>query len=137
MEGGSNRRPARSPATGHAATVGHRHPSSGLILYGCGDFLNDYEGIGGYEEFRGDLTLLYLARLARTTGNPRFASSDRYAIRRSASTVTESGRWNKRLNSSIGPTLHTVQGVAPGNALFQSSWSMSIGSAFPFVKAHG
>jgi poly-gamma-glutamate synthesis protein (capsule biosynthesis protein) len=32
-----------------------------LILYGCGDFLNDYEGIGGYGRFRGDLTLLYLA----------------------------------------------------------------------------
>jgi len=31
-----------------------------LILYGCGDFLNDYEGIGGYEQFRGDLTLIYL-----------------------------------------------------------------------------
>ena len=25
-----------------------------LILYGCGDFLTDYEGISGYEEFRGD-----------------------------------------------------------------------------------
>jgi poly-gamma-glutamate capsule biosynthesis protein CapA/YwtB (metallophosphatase superfamily) len=31
------------------------------ILYGCGDFLNDYEGISGYEEFRGDLTLMYFA----------------------------------------------------------------------------
>jgi poly-gamma-glutamate capsule biosynthesis protein CapA/YwtB (metallophosphatase superfamily) len=31
-----------------------------LILYGCGDFLNDYEGIGGYEQFRGDLTLMCL-----------------------------------------------------------------------------
>jgi poly-gamma-glutamate capsule biosynthesis protein CapA/YwtB (metallophosphatase superfamily) len=30
-----------------------------LILYGCGDFLNDYEGIGGYEEYRGDLALMY------------------------------------------------------------------------------
>jgi poly-gamma-glutamate synthesis protein (capsule biosynthesis protein) len=29
------------------------------IFYGCGDFLNDYEGIPGYEEFRGDLTLMY------------------------------------------------------------------------------
>jgi len=34
-----------------------------LILYGCGDFLNDYEGITGYEEFRGDLTLMYFAAL--------------------------------------------------------------------------
>jgi poly-gamma-glutamate capsule biosynthesis protein CapA/YwtB (metallophosphatase superfamily) len=29
------------------------------ILYGCGDFLNDYEGISGYEAFRGDLVLMY------------------------------------------------------------------------------
>jgi poly-gamma-glutamate synthesis protein (capsule biosynthesis protein) len=35
-----------------------------LILYGCGDFLNDYEGIGGYEEFRGDLVLMYFADIA-------------------------------------------------------------------------
>jgi poly-gamma-glutamate synthesis protein (capsule biosynthesis protein) len=32
-----------------------------LILYGCGDFLNDYEGIGGYERYRGDLVLMYFA----------------------------------------------------------------------------
>lgn len=30
-----------------------------LILYGCGDFINDYEGISGYEEFRDDLVLMY------------------------------------------------------------------------------
>lgn len=34
-----------------------------LVLYGCGDFINDYEGIGGYEDFRSDLTLMYLPRL--------------------------------------------------------------------------
>lgn len=34
-----------------------------LILYGCGDLLNDYEGIGGYEAYRGDLSLLYFPRL--------------------------------------------------------------------------
>lgn len=49
---------------GHSA----HHPKAGevrndrLILYGCGDFLNDYEGITGYEEFRGDLVLMYFAR---------------------------------------------------------------------------
>jgi poly-gamma-glutamate synthesis protein (capsule biosynthesis protein) len=32
-----------------------------LVLYGCGDFLNDYEGIEGYESFRGDLGLMYFA----------------------------------------------------------------------------
>ncbi len=35
-----------------------------LIVYGCGDFINDYEGIGGHEEYRDDLTLMYFARLA-------------------------------------------------------------------------
>jgi poly-gamma-glutamate synthesis protein (capsule biosynthesis protein) len=30
-----------------------------LILYGCGDFLTDYEGITGYEEYRPDLALMY------------------------------------------------------------------------------
>jgi poly-gamma-glutamate synthesis protein (capsule biosynthesis protein) len=34
------------------------------ILYGCGDFLNDYEGIAGEEEFRPDLAVMYLPRLA-------------------------------------------------------------------------
>jgi poly-gamma-glutamate capsule biosynthesis protein CapA/YwtB (metallophosphatase superfamily) len=39
-----------------------------LILYGCGDFLNDYEGISGYEDFRGDLCGMYLADVAQTGG---------------------------------------------------------------------
>jgi poly-gamma-glutamate synthesis protein (capsule biosynthesis protein) len=30
-----------------------------LILYGCGDLINDYEGIGGHRSFRGDLGLMY------------------------------------------------------------------------------
>jgi poly-gamma-glutamate capsule biosynthesis protein CapA/YwtB (metallophosphatase superfamily) len=40
-----------------------------LILYGCGDFLNDYEGIRGYEEYRSDLALMYFADIEATTGN--------------------------------------------------------------------
>jgi poly-gamma-glutamate capsule biosynthesis protein CapA/YwtB (metallophosphatase superfamily) len=40
-----------------------------LILYGCGDFLNDYEGIRGYEEFRSDLALMYFADIEPGTGN--------------------------------------------------------------------
>jgi len=39
-----------------------------LILYGCGDFLDDYEGIGGYEEFRSDLVLMYFVSMDRRTG---------------------------------------------------------------------
>ncbi len=39
-----------------------------LILYGCGDFIDDYEGIGGYEAYRDDLRLLYLASVDPDTG---------------------------------------------------------------------
>ena len=39
-----------------------------LILYGCGDFINDYEGIGGYEEFRADLSLMYFVTIDQATG---------------------------------------------------------------------
>jgi len=39
-----------------------------LILYGCGDLLDDYEGISGHEAYRPDLRLLYLVRLDPATG---------------------------------------------------------------------
>jgi poly-gamma-glutamate synthesis protein (capsule biosynthesis protein) len=34
-----------------------------LILYGCGDLIDDYEGIRGYERYRDDLRLLYLVTM--------------------------------------------------------------------------
>ncbi len=40
-----------------------------LILYACGDFLNDYEGIAGYETFRGNLVLMYFVTLDPATGH--------------------------------------------------------------------
>jgi poly-gamma-glutamate capsule biosynthesis protein CapA/YwtB (metallophosphatase superfamily) len=40
-----------------------------LILYGCGDLLNDYEGIKGYEEFRSELRLLYFPVVESETGH--------------------------------------------------------------------
>lgn len=60
-----------------AADVVHGHSShhpKGIeiyqgkpILYGCGDFINDYEGIGSYEKYRGDLALMYFPTLDATT----------------------------------------------------------------------
>ena len=40
----------------------------GLILYGCGDFLNDYEGITGDEEYRSDLALMYFVDIMPARG---------------------------------------------------------------------
>ncbi|MCK7623758.1 CapA family protein [Streptomyces sp. RS10V-4] len=42
-----------------------------LILHGCGDFIDDYEGITGYERYRDDLRPLYLAALDPGTGRLR------------------------------------------------------------------
>lgn len=39
-----------------------------LILYGCGDFIDDYEGISGYERYRDDLVLMFFPALSARTG---------------------------------------------------------------------
>ncbi|WP_119422745.1 CapA family protein [Desertibaculum subflavum] len=52
-----------------------------LVLYGCGDFINDYEGIRGYEEFRGDLALAYLPTVDTATGRLIKLSMLPYVIR--------------------------------------------------------
>jgi poly-gamma-glutamate capsule biosynthesis protein CapA/YwtB (metallophosphatase superfamily) len=53
-----------------------------LILYGCGDFLNDYEGINGYEQFRGDLALMYLADIDPTSGEVQALDLVPFQVRR-------------------------------------------------------
>ena len=40
-----------------------------LVLYGCGDFINDYEGIRGYEQYRSDLVLMYFVELDALSKN--------------------------------------------------------------------
>ncbi len=39
-----------------------------LILHGCGDFIDDYEGIPGYEQYRDDLRIAYFVTLSAGTG---------------------------------------------------------------------
>ncbi len=39
-----------------------------LIIYGSGDFINDYEGISGYEEYRDDLVLMYFVDIDPGSG---------------------------------------------------------------------
>ena len=43
-----------------------------LIIYGCGDFLNDYEGISGYEDYRDDLSLMYFVSVEPLTGKLKY-----------------------------------------------------------------
>jgi poly-gamma-glutamate capsule biosynthesis protein CapA/YwtB (metallophosphatase superfamily) len=75
---GDERRFAQSLIASGAVDVLHGHSShhpKGIevhggrpIVYGCGDFIDDYEGIGGYEAYRGDLGLMYFPRLDAATG---------------------------------------------------------------------
>lgn len=61
-----------------AADVIHGHSSHHVraievyrgkpVFYGCGDFLNDYEGIPGHAQYRPDLTLMYFPVLDAVTG---------------------------------------------------------------------
>lgn len=40
-----------------------------LILYGAGDFINDYEGISGHENFKGELSLMYFPQINPSNGH--------------------------------------------------------------------
>lgn len=74
----SQRHFARGLIDSAAADVVHGHSShhvkgievyrDKLILYGAGDFINDYEGITGEEAYRGDLALMYFPTLDPATG---------------------------------------------------------------------
>ncbi len=53
-----------------------------LILYGCGDFINDYEGIGGYEQYRGDLAQAYFVEVSPVDGTLTGLEIKQYQRRR-------------------------------------------------------
>lgn len=65
----THRRFARQVVDSGCADLIHGHSShhpkaievyrGRLIMYGCGDLINDYEGIRGHEAYRDDLSLLY------------------------------------------------------------------------------
>jgi poly-gamma-glutamate synthesis protein (capsule biosynthesis protein) len=38
------------------------------IIYGCGDLLNDYEGIRGHEAFRSELSIMYFPTMDASSG---------------------------------------------------------------------
>ncbi|MFJ9849386.1 CapA family protein [Streptomyces sp. NPDC101150] len=75
-----------------------------LILHGCGDFIDDYEGITGFERYRDDLRPLYLASLEPDTGllrDLRIAplQARRMRLRRAS---PEDTRWLGALLDRIG-----------------------------------
>ncbi|MCL6504733.1 MAG: CapA family protein [Pirellulales bacterium] len=90
-----------------------------LILYGCGDFITDYEGISGYEQFRGDLALMYLIQLEARTGRLHAARlvpfrSHRLQLRRASE---EDARWLCELLNRLGQPSGTRFTLAPDQSL--------------------
>jgi poly-gamma-glutamate synthesis protein (capsule biosynthesis protein) len=79
------------------------------ILYGCGDFLNDYEGIGGHERFRGDLVLMYFVTMDPVTRKLARLEMTPLEIRRFRlnSASREDARWLQRTLDREGAKLGT------------------------------
>ncbi|MFO7179882.1 MAG: CapA family protein [Pseudomonadota bacterium] len=80
-----------------------------LVLYGCGDFVTDYEGIEGYEEYRGDLAPMYFATLEPHSGRLldlrlRVMQSRRLRLERATSRDVS---WLERMLSTISAQFGT------------------------------
>ncbi|WP_249150945.1 CapA family protein [Bradyrhizobium japonicum] len=92
-----------------------------LILYGCGDFLNDYEGIRGYERYRDDLVLMYFADLDLSNGDLHALKLFPCGLRTSVCPFRNSGISNGSHRLSVG----NVRGSGQGLRLIprRGSWS--------------
>src|SRR6266436_4531289 len=80
-----------------------------LVLYGCGDFVTDYEGISGYETFRGDLALIYLVELDPDTGelmNARLVPMQMRRFRLERASASDS-KWLCNLLNELGAKFRT------------------------------
>jgi poly-gamma-glutamate synthesis protein (capsule biosynthesis protein) len=94
------------------------------ILYGCGDFLNDYEGISGHESYRGDLGLMYIVTTNTATG--LLASMELIPTQIRRMQITEPAQsdinWMRRLLNREGRQLNTSV-KEHGEKEFQLLWS--------------
>ena len=90
-----------------------------LILYGCGDFLNDYEGIRGNESFRPDLALMYFPTLDAATGRLARLTLAPTQIRhfRANRAQGEDARWLAELLSREGRAFGTRVELQPDGTL--------------------
>ena len=94
-----------------------------IILYGCGDFLTDYEGISGYEMFRGDLALMYLIELDSYSGELISArlvpmQMRRFRLERASATDAE---WLCKLLNQLGTQFGTGTKLEKDNS-FMLAW---------------
>ena len=92
---------------------------SRLILYGCGDFLTDYEGISGYERFRSDLALMYLVDVDSESGqllSARLVPLNMRRFRLERASVADVG-WLCNLLNELGEQFGTAVRLEEGSSL--------------------
>lgn len=119
----------------HGIAVVHGHSShhvktaemysDRLVLYGCGDFLNDYEGISGYEVFQSDLTLIYLPAIDPQRGQlleARLVPMRVARFRLNRATEADAN-WLCGLMNQLGAPLGTRCELAPDHTLTLHSFT--------------
>jgi poly-gamma-glutamate capsule biosynthesis protein CapA/YwtB (metallophosphatase superfamily) len=90
-----------------------------LVLYGCGDFLTDYEGISGYEKFRGDLALMYLVELHPPSGeliSARLVPMQMRRFRLEYASAADAS-WLAELLNGLGAPFETAVQLADENGI--------------------
>ncbi|MGM0934199.1 MAG: CapA family protein [Bacteroidota bacterium] len=91
-----------------------------LIIYGAGDFINDYEGISGHEEYRGDLSLMYFPEIDMNTG--QLISLEMYPMKiknfRLHRASKKDVKWLQKTLSREGKKLGTSLNMDDENALW-------------------
>ncbi|MEV3990248.1 CapA family protein [Streptomyces sp. NPDC049837] len=95
----------------------------GLVLYGCGDFIDDYEGITGYEHFRDDLRPLYLVTVEPGSARPPAVRIVPMQARRMRlhHASREDGEWLRETLDRVSRGFGARVGLDPGGALVVSS----------------
>lgn len=87
------------------------------VFYGCGDFINDYEGIAGHEHYRPDLVLGYCLTLDDRSRRLRELELLPFRLRkfRLAGTSAEETAWLRgRMGERVAPYGHSVDITADG-----------------------
>ncbi|MFI1157662.1 CapA family protein [Streptomyces sioyaensis] len=90
-----------------------------LVIHGCGDLIDDYEGITGYEHYRDDLRLLYLVSVDPDTGRLhelRIVPLQSRQMRLRPASADDS-RWLRTLLDSVGSGFAPCTGAGPGGGL--------------------
>jgi poly-gamma-glutamate synthesis protein (capsule biosynthesis protein) len=96
-----------------------------LVLHGCGDFLNDYEGISGHEAYRPDLVLAYCPVLDASGALQRLVMAPlriaRFRLNRASA---EESRWLAETLTRQGASFRT-RVAARSDGLLELDWPRS------------